>query len=143
MRRSSSLRRGPACAHLLLVLGLIVGAACEAANAQASPEVAPEPSPAQPAAHAPPPLGPPSDLERIPADQRRIVGVVQEVLPAGGYHYLALRLDDGSTRWAVIANGAPSTGERVELDGFGVRTNYHSNRLERDFEALLFAALVK
>ena len=89
------------------------------------------------------PSGPPQAFDDLPADERRLVGVVEQVLVAGSYRYLAVREDDQRLRWAVLATGEPQVGARVELDVFGRKQDFRSHRLDRSFARLDFAALAK
>ncbi|WP_157596450.1 hypothetical protein [Plesiocystis pacifica] len=79
----------------------------------------------------------------VPEGLRHFEATVESVVVAGSYRYLDLRLEGGDRRWAVIAAGAPAVGERVAVDAFGLETNFHSHRLDREFDELLFAALAQ
>jgi len=125
----------------IFTLSLVLSTACEATDGPPSVEV--READAEPPVKLREAAGPPSGLIKLPPAERRLDGVVEEVLDAGSYHYLALRADEAPVRWVVVANGSPRTGELVELEGYGVRRSFHSRRLNRDFKDLLFAALIE
>jgi hypothetical protein len=62
-------------------------------------------------------------------------GTVREVLPAGGYTYA--RVDD---RWVVTLKKL-AVGDRVSVKGFGEKSSFHSARLSRTFDHLVFAVV--
>ena len=72
-------------------------------------------------------------------DVASLDGVVGEVLAAGHYTYLRVGND-----WAVVMgplDAAP--GEPISLRVQGSQTDFHSRRLDRDFERLFFASVPK
>src|SRR5690349_18415039 len=65
-------------------------------------------------------------------------GTVREVLAAGSYTYA--RIDD---RWVVTLKKPLRVGERVHVTGFGQKDSFHSARLSRTFDHLVFAVVKK
>jgi hypothetical protein len=71
----------------------------------------------------------------------RLRGRIGERLAAGSYTYLDLRLADGSQRWIVLmGNVQAAPGEEIEVVAMGTRADFHSRRLDRTFERLVFAS---
>jgi len=66
------------------------------------------------------------------------VGTAEEVLQAGSYTYV--RVSDLSEGWLVFAHRAPALGETVRWRGYAERRPFHSRRLDRDFERVVFAS---
>lgn len=64
---------------------------------------------------------------------------VVEVLPAGSYTYL--RLAEPADRWFVVSSGAPAAGDTVAWRGFAELRGFHSTRLDRTFDHLVFATV--
>jgi hypothetical protein len=64
-------------------------------------------------------------------------GVVDEVLPAGGYTYLRVRTDAGD-RWVATMGSGVELGRGVEIKAMGTRRDFHSRRLDRRFDTLAF-----
>lgn len=63
-------------------------------------------------------------------------GVVREVLTAGHYTYVSVE-----GQWAVVLGDVKaSPGAEITLAVQGRQTNFHSSRLDRDFELLFFAS---
>lgn len=78
----------------------------------------------------------------LPSRERRwLHGSVEERLAAGPYVYLRLRESDGSEAWLVSLKATTPRGERVRALVLGQADHFHSARLKRDFEPLLFAAV--
>lgn len=96
--------------------------------------------PASSLAESPPPLhGSPLAGAGAPSPEARLFeGVVTRVLPAGGYTYLAIELDDGSDRWVATMGAGEPKGRRVRVHGFAARADFTSRRLERTFDHLVF-----
>ena len=83
------------------------------------------------------PSGPPS----VESDPASFSGTVREVLPAGPYTYLRLRVAEGDERWVVV-QGDPDR-ERVTVHSYGRRRDFVSRRLGRTFDELYFASLAE
>lgn len=65
------------------------------------------------------------------------VGVVEEVLPAGGYTYLRLRAAETAV-WTVSLKFDVVEGDRVRVRPFVERTDFVSKKTGRTFPRLLF-----
>lgn len=82
--------------------------------------------------------GPPEFIERHGIFE----GTVEEALPAGSYTYFSVRLDSGEHRWAVVLGGKQQRDEiRLRFESFGVRHNFKSPRLDREFDEIYFCSL--
>lgn len=69
-------------------------------------------------------------------------GMVEEVLPAGSYTYFSVRLDSGESRWAVVLGGKEQRdSDRLRFKSFGIRHNFPSPRLNREFDEIYFCSL--
>ncbi len=92
---------------------------------------------APPLEAAPPSTNPLTDLESTAAD---FDGVVAERIRTGGYAYL--RIDVGAdSQWvATMGQGRPR-GSRVHVASLGARRQFHSRRLDRDFDTMVFGAI--
>lgn len=73
-------------------------------------------------------------LER--ADRTPVVGSVAEVLPAGGYLYVAV---DGV--WFATLGQPLKVGQTVTLGPIGVANDFRSGKLNRTFDRVTFATL--
>ena len=88
----------------------------------------------------PPPTGG-SPLQGLaPAHEREWHGVVEERLVAGSYSYLAVR-DAAALRWVAVMGPGEPPGRTVVVHAMGMRTDFHSARLDRDFAELFFATV--
>lgn|SRR5689334_18527839 len=67
-------------------------------------------------------------------------GVVEERLEAGSYTYLAVR-DASALRWVAVMGEGEAPGRTVQVHALGIRTDFHSARLHRDFDELVFATV--
>ena len=77
--------------------------------------------------------------EMARTDVESLEGVVAEVLLAG--HYTYVRVGDA---WAVVMGSLDaSPGEAIHLQVQGSQRDFHSRRLDRDFERLYFASVPK
>ena len=65
----------------------------------------------------------------------RGAGVVDEAAPAGGYTYVRV-----GEVWLVTAGRAPAVGEATAWRGFARVDGFHSRRLDRSFDTLVFAS---
>ena len=88
----------------------------------------------------------PSANPLLAADQaergQRLHGHITEKLPAGGYTYLELELADGDRTWVVLMSSeTPEPGDAVDVVAMGSRSDFHSRRLDRRFDHLIFASL--
>jgi hypothetical protein len=78
-----------------------------------------------------------------PAERFVVSGRVVERLPAGGYTYLRVRPDGGDADvWLAMLAGSAPPGDEVEAVAMGKTANFHSRRLGRSFDLLLFASAV-
>jgi hypothetical protein len=78
----------------------------------------------------------------LPSRERRwLHGTVDERLAAGPYVYLRLRESDGSKAWLVSLKATTPNEDHVRALVLGQADHFHSARLKRDFEPLLFAAV--
>lgn len=78
----------------------------------------------------------------LPSRERRwLHGTVDERLAAGPYVYLRLREPDGGETWLVSLKVTTPSQTRVRALVLGQADHFHSARLQRDFEPLLFAAV--
>lgn len=82
-----------------------------------------------------------SEVEPARAGEEQLRGEVLEVLRAGSYTYLSIACDDESTRWVVTMKRRFSAGARVEVKNMGTRRDFHSKRLGRTFEELVFGVV--
>jgi hypothetical protein len=73
--------------------------------------------------------------------QERLVGVVAEHLPAGGYTYLWVEPEHGERRWVVTMRRDVGAGDRVRVDSLGSRHDFYSRRLDRRFAELVFGVV--
>ena len=69
-------------------------------------------------------------------------GEVQEVLPAGNYTYFRMGDGSGGQRWVVIPSASHRDATHLQVRSFGLRHDFHSNRLGRDFDDLYFASVL-
>ena len=73
--------------------------------------------------------------------EERLVGVVAEHLPAGGYTYLWVEPEQGDSRWVVTMRRDVGAGDRVRVDSLGSRHDFYSRRLDRRFAELVFGVV--
>src|SRR5688500_10277001 len=90
-----------------------------------------------PVATAAPSGSPLSELAPATGDDATFVGVVDEVLPAGGYTYLRVRTDAGD-RWVATMGPGAAIGSTISVKNMGTRHDFHSRRLGRRFDTLAF-----
>jgi pyruvate/2-oxoglutarate dehydrogenase complex dihydrolipoamide acyltransferase (E2) component len=70
-----------------------------------------------------------------------VSGSVVERLPAGPYTYLRVRpATGGDDVWLAMMAGSAPTGDRVDAQVMGQKAHFHSRRLGRSFDLLLFAS---
>ncbi len=85
---------------------------------------------------AAPHAGPPR-TEPVDGQWRQFEGTVAEVVAAGSYAYV--RVDRGDQAvWVVTMGSAPALDARVAVKGMGERHDFHSRRLDRTFDHLIF-----
>jgi hypothetical protein len=78
----------------------------------------------------------------LPTRERRwLSGTVDERLAAGPYVYLRLREADGSEAWIVSLKATTPKETQVRALVLGQADHFHSARLKRDFDPLIFAAV--
>lgn len=95
------------------------------ASAEPEPEIEPIP------ARAP-------TADSVAETDAEFEGRVREVLLAGSYAYFEVELASGEVRWVVTMDAPPTRGDQVRVEAFGERRNFHSRRLAREFERVLF-----
>jgi hypothetical protein len=78
---------------------------------------------------------PPRDGDKL------LRGEIVEILRAGTYTYASVACDDGTTRWVVTMRRGLSVGHRVDVTNMGVRRDFHSKRLDRTFDELVFGVV--
>ena len=100
------------------------------------------PGPAQATRSAAPTAGNPLRAASLPASARYPVsGAVIERLPAGPYTYLRVRpAAGGGDVWLALMAGSAPAGDEIEAVVMGQKTDFHSRRLGRSFDVLLFAS---
>jgi len=106
---------------------------CACSTREPAPEIASAPVLAPPGS----PLAGMTTPSREAAQWR---GVVDERLVAGGYTYLAVN-DGASQRWVAVMGPGEPAGTAVVVHAFGTKQNFHSPRLDRDFDELVFASV--
>jgi hypothetical protein len=82
-----------------------------------------------------------SDVEPPRPEEVALRGEVREVLRAGSYTYLSIACEDGDARWVVTMRRGFSAGDRVDVKNMGTRRAFHSKRLGRTFEELVFGVV--
>lgn len=75
------------------------------------------------------------------AERRWLRGTVDTRLRAGSYVYLRLREEDGGEAWLVSLAATTPDEQRVRALVLGQAEHFHSPRLNRSFDPLLFAAV--
>lgn len=73
-----------------------------------------------------------------PRGAERFSGRVVERKPAGSYGYLLVVDAAGVERWVVTLGHGQEPGALVDVKSFGVRRGFHSKRLGRTFDELVF-----
>ncbi len=75
-------------------------------------------------------------------DVATLCGVVHERRTVGPYTYIRVGAPATNGDWAVVMGplGAEQ-GETITLSVHGSQANFHSRRLDRDFERLFFASV--
>ncbi len=65
---------------------------------------------------------------------------IEHMLRAGRYTYLKL---EGAPRgtWHVVSSQAPESGHRLRYRGYGELRSFHSKRLGRTFERVVFTSI--
>ena len=77
-----------------------------------------------------------------PTDVETLAGVVHEVLWAEHYTYVRVGAAGTDGDWAVVMGTLDATtGEAITLSVQGSQRDFHSRRLNRDFERLFFASV--
>jgi hypothetical protein len=100
-----------------------------------------EPPPAKTVEAAPTNGSPLADIAPVVDADREFEGIVRERLPAGSYLYLAVEHDD-RLRWIATTGSDAELGTRVRVQSMGVRHDFHSRRLDRSFDELVFGVVV-
>ena len=75
------------------------------------------------------------------ADDREFTGIVRERLPAGTYVYLGVESERG-LRWVATTGSTAALGTHVHVQSMGTRRDFHSRRLDRSFDELVFGVVV-
>lgn len=84
---------------------------------------------------------PPPPRPRMPAIEvasGSLHGTVLERLDAGSYTYLSVGASDGRQTWVVTLGAGAPVGTDVVVRRIGRRSPFHSRRLDRTFEDLVF-----
>jgi hypothetical protein len=77
-----------------------------------------------------------------PTEVQVLGGVVHEVLPAAHYTYVRIGAPGTDGDWAVVMGTLDAvTGQAITLSVQGSQHDFHSRRLDRDFERLFFASV--
>ncbi|HWB75578.1 MAG TPA: hypothetical protein VG755_11505 [Nannocystaceae bacterium] len=99
-------------------------------------------SPSAPTTVAAPPIAgsPLVGVTPVADADREFEGIVRERLPAGSYLYLAVEQDD-RLRWIATTGSDAELGTRVRVQSMGVRHDFHSRRLDRSFDELVFGVV--
>lgn len=104
--------------------------------------------PTQPPAPSPAPTSAPTrvtsplaDISPAAAEDREFTGIVRERLPAGTYVYLGVESDRG-LRWVATTGSTAAIGAHVHVQSMGTRRDFHSRRLDRSFDELVFGVVV-
>lgn len=93
-------------------------------------------------ATAAPALAPPTMPTLQPTDVDVLNGVVHEVQSVGHYTYVRLGDPQHEGDWAVVMGSLDAApGDTLTVSVLGSQTNFHSRRLDRDFEQLFFASV--
>ncbi len=125
MHRPNAPKSSPSVAARLVRWAVVAGAALAALPAGATPDERRD-APGRP----------------TPApSSERLDGVVSERLEAGGYTYLRVRPSAGAPVWVVTMGAGSRVGARVRVTSFGEQRQFHSRRLNRDFDRVLFASV--
>lgn len=120
-----------AAASILVILALT---GCSKAPEPETSEPPPDPQPAlsaNPLAEA----AAPTDADR------NFAGQVVERLDAGGYTYVAVDRGEGRSTWVATMGRGAEVGSRVRVEGFGVKEDFHSRRLDRRFDRIVFGVV--
>jgi len=72
---------------------------------------------------------------------KHLRGRIIELLRAGTYTYASVACDDGSSRWVVTMKRGLAVGHRVDVTNMGVQRDFHSKRLDRTFDELVFGVV--
>lgn len=121
-----------------LLLCLAVASACTAAEAPALEKTAPT--------TGPPVVAPATATATMPSIEPTEVdtlgGVVHEVQSVGHYTYVRVGAPGTDGDWAVVMGALDTApGDAITLSVQGSQHNFHSRRLDRDFERLFFASV--
>jgi hypothetical protein len=92
------------------------------------------------AAYEPPPTNPFAEARERAERWYTIEGEVEERVPAGPYLYLRVRSAEAE-HWVVALKGTVPTRRDVRMTVLGHTRDFHSARLGRDFDELLFVVV--
>lgn len=67
-----------------------------------------------------------------------VKGTARTVLEAGPYQYVEIETQDKTTLWVATLARELAAGQGVEAVVLGRRVDFHSARLQRDFNTLAF-----
>lgn len=76
-----------------------------------------------------------------PNARRWLSATIEERVPAGPYVYLRVREQTGQLAWLVALKSLTPDTSDVRALVVGQAEQFHSRRLDRDFQPLLFAAV--
>ncbi len=77
-------------------------------------------------------------MPAVDAPDGHFSGEVAARLEAGTYTYLRVRTDTGGERWVVTLGAGAPVGSAVRVVNMGTRRDFHSKRLDRTFDDLVF-----
>lgn len=69
-------------------------------------------------------------------------GEVHGRLQTGSYTYLRVKPQDADPFWSVVLGAGPARGSQVRIIPYGKKKNFHSPRLNRVFDELIFGKFV-
>lgn len=77
-----------------------------------------------------------------PTEVKTLGGVVHEIESVGHYTYVRVGAPGTEGDWAVVMGTLDTAaGEAITLSVQGSQTDFHSRRLDRDFDRLFFASV--
>jgi hypothetical protein len=120
-----------ATASILVILALTGCGEAPVAEASGPPPGATPAQSANPLARAAEPT----------ATERSFSGHVTERLAAGGYSYIAIDRGEGRSTWVATMGRGADVGARVRVEGFAAQDEFHSRRLDRRFDRIVFGVV--
>jgi len=80
----------------------------------------------------------PPKADKKTAEKSYIFGKVKETMDSGGYTYMLLEFE-GNDFWVAVPEMKVAVGEEVMLLPGDIMKNFHSNKLNRTFETIIFS----